>query len=140
MRDLPKECQNCGSVSRIVGLQLLPMSVRTCIGACLSALQLLQLLRVGGQIFSFIPACVSKTEFWIELHFTFVCTCILVCNRPQFHGSMTNCNGNPMQFMVSFLMHPIFLHCLLNFNMMCMYSVLAITVAPMAPKIVTMAN
>ena len=44
------------------------------------------------------------------------------------YGSMTDCNGNPMQFMVSFLVHPISLYCLLNFNMLCLYSVLAVTV------------
>jgi hypothetical protein len=25
----------------------------------------------SGQIFNFVPACVSKAEFWIELHFIF---------------------------------------------------------------------
>jgi hypothetical protein len=44
------------------------------------------------------------------------------------HGSMTDCNGNPVQFMVSFLTHPISLHCLLNFSKLCSYSVLAVTV------------
>ncbi len=51
--------------------------------------------------------------------------CVIGLNS---HGSMTDCNGNPMQFMVSFLVHPISLHCLLNFNMLCLYSVLAVTV------------
>ena len=49
--------------------------------------------------------------------------------RVNPHESMTDCYGNPMQFMVLFLVHPISLHCLLNFSMMCSYSVLALTIS-----------
>jgi len=59
------------------------------------------------------------------LFFQYVYLCVINLNP---YGNMTDCNGNLEKFMVSFLVHPISLHCLLNFNMLCSYWVLAITV------------
>ena len=81
--------------------------------------------------FNFVLASVSKTEFWTELRFTFFSSkhaylCVVDFNP---YGSMSDCNGNPMQFIVSFLVHPISLHCLLNFSIMYLYSVLVVTIS-----------
>lgn len=57
--------------------------------------------------------------FLVHIYF-----CVIDFNH---HGSMIYYNGNLVQFMVFFLLHPIYLHCLLNLTKLISYSILAIT-------------